>query len=605
MTGEIVSGRQPITIIEIDQDLCTRTYGVAPCTAEVGVTGAQKCFNTLVSCQDTANFDLADESPPAGTGRLTLRFCTAMENQPRDVTLFPFVVEVTSTPTEVNLGGADKNVSPLGRRASVTITLSDHPYHDRIVDPYASERTYDAMAQGTFWAKWLRRNPYYQGRALRVLDGYVGQVLGDMRVRRYIIEKIEGPTKAQVKITAKDPIKLLDAKRAQVPFPTSASLAVAMERPDASVQSGAIVSLPIYLQPAGAGDAFVNSDVIRIGSELFRYQNLGSDVLHISQRGLRNTKPAEHKAGDAVQEVYVVENRTADDVIAEMMIDYAGMDPAFIDTAAWGAEAEHWSASLSVSAWITEPTSVAQLVGEIVSQTLCAIWWDEINQEIGFKVLRPRIAGIDVAPVAVNDDAHLIADEVRIEDRPEERISSCRVYYGQIDPTQGNSAANFASLLTVSDDDAESAQQYGERRIDEIFARWLPAGIVGGPLTLAGRKVRQFRDTPKLITFKVDAKDRNISVTDFLAITHHALVDFSGVEEERVIQVTSVDDDDPGHRSTIEARINENDTERYAIVMADGAPDYSAATTEQRRFGWWIGDADGKLSDGTDAYRII
>lgn len=605
MTGETVSGRQPITIVEIDQDFCTRSYGVAPCTAEVGVTGTQKCFNTLVSCQDTANFDLADESPPAGTGKITLRFSTPAENLPRDVTLFPFVVEVTTTPTEVNLGGADKNTSPLGRRATVTVTLSDHPYHDRIVDPYASERTYDATVQGTFWSKWLRRNPYYQGRALRVMDGYVGQALGDMRVRRYIIEKIEGPTKGRVKITAKDPIKLLDAKRAQAPFPTSVSLAVAMLRPESTVLSDSIVDFPIYLQPAGAGDAFVNSDVLRIGSELFRYQNLGSDVLHISQRGLRNTKPTEHKAGDAVQEVYVVEDRTADDVIAELMIDYAGMDSAFIDTAAWAVEAELWAASLSVSAWITEPTSVAQLVSEIVSQTLCAIWWDALNQHIGFKVLRPRIAGIDAASTAVNDDAHLIADEVKIEDRPEERISQCRIYYGQIDPTQGNSATNFASLLTVSDEDAESAQQYGERRIDEIFARWLPEGVVGGPLTLAGRKVRRFRDTPKLITFKVDAKDRDIAVTDFLAITHHALVDFSGAAEERVVQVTSVDDDDPGHRSTIEVRINENETERYGIVLASGAPDYTAASAAQKAFGCWIANSAGVLSDDSAGYRII
>ena len=51
-----MTARRWLTFVEIDVSICSLTYGVAPCTAAVGVTGAQKCFNTLGSCQDRANY---------------------------------------------------------------------------------------------------------------------------------------------------------------------------------------------------------------------------------------------------------------------------------------------------------------------------------------------------------------------------------------------------------------------------------------------------------------------------------------------------------------------------------------------------------------------
>ena len=43
---EAVFGREPITIVELEQDTCGLRYGVAPCTAVLGLTGDRKCFNT-------------------------------------------------------------------------------------------------------------------------------------------------------------------------------------------------------------------------------------------------------------------------------------------------------------------------------------------------------------------------------------------------------------------------------------------------------------------------------------------------------------------------------------------------------------------------------
>jgi len=51
-----VTARKTLTFVEIDVSICLLAYGVAPCTAAVGVTGSQKCFQTIGSCQDRANY---------------------------------------------------------------------------------------------------------------------------------------------------------------------------------------------------------------------------------------------------------------------------------------------------------------------------------------------------------------------------------------------------------------------------------------------------------------------------------------------------------------------------------------------------------------------
>src|SRR5690625_2769645 len=154
-----VSGRKPVTIVELDQDRCTRVYGVAPCQAALGVTGERKCFNALAGCQDPANYN---------KGTLTLRFTDARSTIPRDGTVYiPSLLSVQSRPMRIEPSKG------LGTRASVKIVLQDHPSDDHQVDPYVGERPYDPMTRGTFWTKWLARNPYYQNRPIQIGRAHV------------------------------------------------------------------------------------------------------------------------------------------------------------------------------------------------------------------------------------------------------------------------------------------------------------------------------------------------------------------------------------------------------------------------------------------------
>ncbi len=57
MSDETTPGREPLQIVELIQPWCGLTYGSAPCTAAVGVTGDRKCFNTRKTCQDRDNYN--------------------------------------------------------------------------------------------------------------------------------------------------------------------------------------------------------------------------------------------------------------------------------------------------------------------------------------------------------------------------------------------------------------------------------------------------------------------------------------------------------------------------------------------------------------------
>ena len=103
-------GRQPIFVLEIDVDRCTRTYGVAPCTASG--PAATKCFNTLGTCQDPTNYN---------KGVMTYRFASLRIDGLQEVghpPTFPTLVDVSTTPTRLSIGES------IGFRSSLSATMT-------------------------------------------------------------------------------------------------------------------------------------------------------------------------------------------------------------------------------------------------------------------------------------------------------------------------------------------------------------------------------------------------------------------------------------------------------------------------------------------------
>lgn len=622
MSDESTIGREPITIIEIDQDLCSRTYGVAPCTAALGVTGSTKCFNTIASCQDPDNYALGDP--------LTLSFSTPVENnfgrsrgmvlgvnlltldgEPLQLdgenltlgysgvgsilTLIPSLVSVSTIPTRINVAASSQDATPLGERATVTIILLDHPYHDRLVDPYASERDYDAMARGSFWSKWLVRNPYHQGRAVRIRQGYVGQALAEMRVRRFVIDRIDGPTKGQVTITGKDPLKLLDDDRVRAPDPNAGEL----------VADISDVDMSFTLAPAGVGNSnYAASGVISVGGELMTFTR-SADAVTITARALRGTSASQHAAGDAVQEVLVITSERVDLLLADLMTNYAGIDASLIPAAEWAAEATLWCSGFNLSAWIAEPSGVATLVSQILEETGCFIWWDDEAQHIKFRATRPFYPLSDESAIEIDQDAHVVADSLSIVNKPEERITRVFYYWAMINPTGAdNDPANFARRRVLTADDSESVLRYGDSHIKTIFGRFLDEANDATTSVVSTRILERYRETPKLISFATDIKDNAIKAGSVVRLTHNDIVDLTGAATGFLLQITSREEVEPGHRLKFEAQPYLSRT-HYAFIMEDSAPDYSAATDDEKDTGGFIADDVTGFSNGDLPYRIL
>lgn len=221
---ETTVGREPVQIVEIVQPLCSRTFGVAPCTATGTVD--TKCYNTRATCRDTPNFLL-------GTP-LSLYFSSGKFGELRvkknsadtaNIYIIPSLLEVSTTPIKINLSGADPDAGGLGNRAVCNVKFIDHPHTDRIVDPYILGRTFTPMNSGSFWTKWMIRNKYRQNIIIKVYEGYIGQALDDMVKRTYFLQSVQGPdSDGRVTVQGKDIIAKLEERKSQAPVASPGKL---------------------------------------------------------------------------------------------------------------------------------------------------------------------------------------------------------------------------------------------------------------------------------------------------------------------------------------------------------------------------------------------
>lgn len=583
MSSATFVGRQPITIVEIDQDRCGRTFGTSPCTA----TG-ERCFNTYATCKLKSAYSL-------GTP-LTLRFCEDNIGQDYDAYyLMPFLESVETTPTRINPGGGDDNASPFGERASVTIVLNDKPHTDNLVDPYLSTRTYNPLDRSSFWRKWLARNPYYSGRPLRIREGYLGQSWATMQLRHYIIDKIS-ISGGQVTITGKDILKLADDKLAVTPKPTGAYLIGDMtETQNSCVTFGADLA------------AFPTSGTVRIGNECMTYSSRALDsgngriTLNGLSRATDGTKAESHSDKDSVQVCLRINNQMPWQLIRTLLINYAKIPSTYINSTEWDAEGNVWLTQFAVSRLITEPIGVAQLIGEICQQALMYVWWDERARQIKMRSLRPFE---EDAISNINDNDHIVADSIKLAENTDMRASQVWVFYDQINPTEAvDESKNYAKLRISVDVGAESAVQFNDTRIVKIYAAWLQTDAQA--INLAARYLARYRSNVKILTLQLDAKDRNIWTGSIVDVTTAHLVNEQGLQKESRFEVISAHEPKSGELIELELMGSEFDAStlvRYAYWMDASAPTYANATTAQRRKGMWWSDANGKLPDGTDGY---
>lgn len=583
------SKREPIEWIEIDLDYCSLTFGSAPCTASISSTVARKCFNTFHTCKDKANYDKSF---------LTYKLVQPRSNYPKGATTFPCLISVSGKSATANIAGSDDSLYPLGVRGTITAEFHDFPYHDRFMDKYQSERIsgaaqfdsvgYDPKAFGTFWSKLRARNPNYANRPMRHCVGYLdGGTLVTETTRNFVITEIKRNTSAgRTTIIGKDVLKLADNDRALAPQPSRGQLTVDIEAD----------TLPTFtLNPAGIGSEYSTEGFAAIGSELVSFTRSG-DVITITGRGKSGTDRSTHSVDDTFQETFSPRRTRIDDVIYDLLVNYAGINSSFITFSDWQTETTRWAPSLNLTADIMKPTGVSELIGELAVLGV-TIWWDETAQKIRYLVNRP----IDEEAVkSITDDANIINSTQ--EDRDKDRLTEVLFNTVQVDPSSGTDESNFARNEYVIDAESKLANSFGDKRIKVINCRWLNHGDSSLARVLSIRLLNRFRIQPVRFYVEVDYRD-DVGVADVVELTSDSVTSDTGIPEAQLSQVVKREDIEAGHKISLTLQRFQFD-KRYAYFTENSRPVYTSSTDAQKARGaYWVGVTE-LFGDGGDAYRF-
>lgn len=556
--------REPLQIVEIVEPRCSRTFGVAPCTA----TG-EPCFKGDATCKSIPALDLTDS--------FSSFFVQPNANRVLSVGFQPgsalgTLRRVDTAPTILNVGSGNENISPIGQRSVAVIDIADHPYNDVGYDPHLSSRSYDPMTRGSFWTKWLARNPYHVGYSVRIYDGYFGDDLSAMIMREYFIEKIDH-SRHSVRITAKDILRKVTDNKPKAPALSSGVLSV-------DISAGASA-----LQIAGAVlTDYPAAGWVKIGSELIEYTGRATVGTNIEltglTRGALNTTASAQRQFDRVQRVLAYVDVPFSDIMYDLLVTWAAIPAAYITKADWDAEFLEWRELYRFTGYVVEPTDVEILLGELCRQGMANLWWDERIQKLLFRAQRPNFA-----PRTLTQEGDILADSLVVREHPEQRVSQVYVYYGLRNPTLSlTERASFAYGEASVDVDKE--RQYGEAKIKEIFCRWVQTGVIAR--SLGGAYLRRFRDVRRSITFSLAAKDvAEVWTGDVHQVRHFLRVDQFGSELVTPWLITSAETVHQGG----EYRYTAEDNESGGLLWQWVADDASGPSVE---IGCWVDE------DGTD-----
>jgi hypothetical protein len=590
-----MANREPIQYVEIDVDYCSRTYGVAPCAAILGTTGDRKCFNTYATCQDKTNFLKTTK---------TISFINNRSNLPKGLIAYPALKDngISAFSSTVNVAGSNPRMNAFGRRASVTVALKDFVDDDVWFDKYQLQRIsgaaqasaigYDPGSVGTFFTRLKARWPYYAGRPLRVIDGYVDDgILTVTQTRHFIITDLSGPdSNGDVTFEAKDVLALADDKKALAPTPSRGKLG-------ANVTNA--VGQTFALTPTGIEAEYPTSGWGTIGSEVVTFTRSGATVT-LTGRGQEGTVAAAHNLGDTFQVALYINNERVDDTIYDLLVNYAKVPASFCPLVSeWEPEITKWMSSVLLKTVITKPTGVAQLVGEL-SDIGVSVWWDDVNQKVKLLATHPIDQEL-IVPVSDNLDIKTIAQE----DFDEDRITQVHFYTKQSDPTKDyKDKNNYDRLNVLIDTDAESANAYNDTKVREVFCRWLNSGADAIVRTLSLRLLKRLNTPPVHYTILLDAVLKDLNLADVIELDSRVATDETGLPVKKLLQIIRRTEKKSGHELEVEAQSFRYDG-RYGQIMANTTPNYGSATDEQKRLGAFFVGPTLVFSDGQPAYSFI
>ena len=577
-------GRQPVVIVELVQDFCTLTFGTLPCTA-TGAVGTE-CYNTWQTCR---------ARPVYSRGTRTIRMCEPIADMPADWRAIPSVVEVTRTPGRINVGARSNSSGALGERSSGVVTVLDHPSSDLDLDPYHATRGFDPAERGTFWTKWLARNPHHVGRPLRLRYGYLGQTLESMTVHHQVVERVEWPdAEGRVRLHYSDLLGLASDDKAQAPRASRGTLRLAITAGATSLE---VVGSTLAEYAAAPGTLRIRSEVLTYASAT---EAAGVITFGGLTRGSDGTAAAAHAAGDSVQRCLRYTNATPDAVLRDLLVTWAGLRDDQLDLAGWAAERTRWLVGYELTALLTEPVGVSTLVSEIAEQVQLVLWLDERVGLVRMAAVRPPLE----APPTLTEREHVLADSMRVRADPAQRLSQVWLYFLPVDPTRRlDETTNYREVRVRVDAASEGPNAYGTMQVRKIHSRWLRTSAVVNDIQL--RMLARYRDDVLVVALDVDAKDAHVTPGSFVTLDTRLILSATGQATQRQFIVVQAEAVEPGHRVSLLLHSVGSPGQRTGRYTDAVAPTYAAATPAEREAGAWYSRPDGVFPDGSEGYTYI
>ncbi|XAI95665.1 hypothetical protein [Microcystis phage Mae-JY22] len=637
--------RVPAIVAEFDLDRCTNTFGVAPCTAS-----GTPCYNTRGTCRDKPNYQ---------RGTTTLRFCSRGMPIPAGEALRPYIADADAAVTEIEpkRGLARRGTLRLTMVDEPDSDVETDPYvasrgtpaqgtfWTRLLkrNPHYVGRQV-RVRRGYVVAPWTWDTFVDE---LYVIDAIAGpdksgriQVTLRDPLKLADRTKVPGPSSGKLEVDLK-----AVATSGQVVGATSTTVTLATEASAvddayngheiailgstgqgqrrvitdyvgatrlATVTGWSVIPettstyevVPLSLQ-LRAGDGIQYADpgtsgkreFVRLNDEVIEYTAKAGDVLSWSTgtlRGQFGTSRADHSKGNGVQQCRAFLDVPVTTVV-KTLLNESGIDDALINTAQLAADEATWYGEpFVVTTCLTEPETPGDLLADLLPQIHAALWWGPQTQKVEFSVLLPRLA----TPPSWTDEASLILGETQVETLDAERMTEVAIYYDRRSATvDRGQATSYQRGEIAIDVDAESAEEYGDRRVDVTYSRWFGEANAVPMTAFVARRLVQVRDAPKRLRFALDPKDYVLPAGELADVTTRLLTDDAGAPLRTRVLVTRVED--AGARIKVEARTTRFDR-RYAFIAPNGTADHPTDTVYAH-----VSNNSGLMGDGSSGYLII
>lgn len=557
----------PVVYAVLTLDYCARDFGSAPCAA----TGT-KCYKTYFTCKDRANYSKTTKDYAFSSFNAPLPF-----PGPR-----PYIESVKYLPTEIK--------DNLTVSALTTITMRDEPELTDIgLDPYYADRT---TIQGTFWRKFVARNPNYKGRPVKIYEENLGEALGSFVQRvEGVIENISFDERGGVTVQVKD--LLASLADIEIPEKIDVKLGAAVDATQTSWSlDGAYADLP-------ASDFYARCD-----DEIVYIATLTGNQATGLTRGALGTTADSHSQGNKIQQCRYYAPQSAYDILTSMLLTDAGLDAAFVDSTAFAVVKAFDSDMPYFSALIDEPTKLRDLYFEIINMVDCKSW---VAEDLKITILKnlPNYPGRTTR--TLTDPGNIIEKTLKPDLNAKSRVGSIVLYWGKGPGKKDNEPASYQYWDIFEDGDGNSANAYNEDNQQKIFCRWLSRSYMDEDLVTAfirrvgARMLRLKKNPMPILSFAVTLKDGDIKTGEFVTITTSALQEADGSDVSGIFQI--IRRDRKATRVECKAIRYPKSSRIFFIQSATGAADYTSADAARKEYGFICG-SDGLMSDGDEGYRI-